>query len=120
VSGKPPVHLVGTYPPAADDNVALFVRQPPGPMVAYVSAAAALDDDLLAALRIRRRHRSRFGHRHVIAHLHMRAHLTHRAVAAVLVVRQPTASRGGFHASSGSVFSSRRTRWRVKIYDELH
>jgi len=49
VAGKPPVHLVGTYPPSPEDNVALFVRQPPGRAVAYASAAAALDDALLAA-----------------------------------------------------------------------
>ena len=51
VPGKPPIHLEHRAPPAAEDNIAVRVReQATGRVLAYCSAAAAVTDDMRRAL----------------------------------------------------------------------
>jgi pyrroloquinoline quinone biosynthesis protein B len=49
--GKPPVHLVGRYPPDPGDNVGLRIREPAtGRVLAYFPGVAAVTPDITAAL----------------------------------------------------------------------
>jgi pyrroloquinoline quinone biosynthesis protein B len=49
--GKPPVHLMGRYPPDPGDNVGLRIREPAtGRALAYLPAVAAINPAVTAAL----------------------------------------------------------------------